>query len=310
MNTKVEFGIAAPQIHTRFPVNQEEIRRCIQRVEALGFDSLWVQEQAGLRAAAGALEGVALLSYAAALTSKARLGNAVFLINLRNPIQLAKSLASLDQLSQGRVVFGVGLGAVTRLYGAYGLSPEKRVARFVEALSVIKKLWTEDNVDFDGRFWQLKGATLLPKPFQKPHPPIWFGAHAAPAVRRAARLGDGFIGAGSSSTADFQRLVEDLRRALAEARRDAANFMIAKRVYIAVDRNSERARERTREWFSAYYGTAELADKVALWGSPQACADRLREVVAAGARLIILNPMYDMAEQMEQLAEEVVPGLA
>ncbi|MGH7847037.1 MAG: LLM class flavin-dependent oxidoreductase, partial [Candidatus Binatia bacterium] len=192
-NTKLQFGIATPQIHAEFPVDQENIRNCIQRAEALGFHSLWVQEQGGLRAAAGALEGISMLSYAAALTRKARLGNAVFLINLRNPILLAKSLASLDQLSEGRVIFGVGLGAVTRLYGAYGLSPERRVARFVEALTLIKKLWVEDTVNFDGQFWLLKEARLLPKPLQKPHPPVWFGAHAAPAVRRAVKMGDGFI---------------------------------------------------------------------------------------------------------------------
>src|SRR3990167_4465447 len=111
---KLLFGIAAPQIHTRFPVELERIRRCIERAEALGFHSLWVQEQTGLRAAAGALEGVSMLSFAAALTRRILLGNAVFLINLRNPIQLAKSLASLDQLSQGRLIVGVGLGGVTR----------------------------------------------------------------------------------------------------------------------------------------------------------------------------------------------------
>jgi len=308
-NTKLQFGIATPQIHGEFPVDQEEIRNGIQRAEALGFHSLWVQEQAGLRAAAGALEGVSMLSYAAALTRKARLGNAVFLINLRNPILLAKSLASLDQLSQGRVIFGVGLGAVTRLYAAYGLSPERRVARFVEALTLIKKLWVEDKVNFDGQFWQLKEASLLPKPLQKPHPPIWFGAHSAPAVRRAVKMGDGFVGAGSSSTADFKALVEALRQALDEAHRDPEGFTVAKRVYIAVDRNANRALQRTREWFTQYYGRAELADQVAIWGSREECSARLSEVVSAGARLLILNPMYDLTEQMEQLAKEVIPSV-
>jgi probable F420-dependent oxidoreductase len=308
-NTKLQFGIATPQIHSEFPVDQEEIRNGIQRAEELGFHSLWVQEQAGLRAAAGALEGVSMLSYAAALTRKARLGNAVFLINLRNPILLAKSLASLDQLSQGRVIFGVGLGAGTRLYAAYGLSPERRVARFVEALTLIKKLWVEDKVNFDGQFWQLKEASLLPKPLQKPHPPIWFGAHAAPAVRRAVKMGDGFIGAGSSSTADFKALVEALRQALDEAHKDPEGFTVAKRVYIAVDRNTNRALQRTREWFTQYYGRAELADQVAIWGSCEECSARLSEVVSAGARLLILNPMYDLTEQMEQLAKEVIPSV-
>ena len=301
------FGIGAPQVHTHLPVDLEEIRRYIERAEALGFHSLWVQEQAGLRAVAGALEGVSMLSYAAALTRRIRLGSAVFLINLRNPIQLAKSLASLDQLSQGRLIVGVGLGGVTRLYEAYGLSPEHRVSRFVEALTLMKKLWTEENFTFEGKFWQLKNASLAPRPFQKPHPPVWFGANSPAALKRAVKHGSGFIGAGSSSSGDFKSKVQTVLSALAEAKKGSADFMIGKRVYLAVDRDRERAAKRLREWFGLFYGQADLADRVAVWGSAEECVERLREIVAAGARLLLLNPVFDMMEQMEVLASEVVP---
>jgi len=301
------FGIGAPQVHTHLPVDLEEIRRYIERAEALGFHSLWVQEQAGLRAVAGALEGVSMLSYAAALTRRIRLGNAVFLINLRNPIQLAKSLASLDQLSQGRLIVGVGLGGVTRLYEAYGLSPEHRVSRFVEALTLMKKLWTEENFTFEGKFWQLKNASLAPRPFQKPHPPVWFGANSPAALKRAVKHGSGFIGAGSSSSGDFKSKVQTVLSALAEAKKGSADFIIGKRVYLAVDRDRERAAKRLREWFGLFYGQADLADRVAVWGSAEECVERLREIVAAGARLLLLNPVFDMMEQMEVLASEVVP---
>lgn len=174
---KIEFGIAAPQIHGRFPLELNEIHNYIRRVEELAFHGIWVQEQARLRAGAGALEGISLLSYVAALTQRIRLGAAVFLITLRNPILLAKSLATLDQLSQGRLIVGVGLGGITRLYEAYGLSPERRVARFLEALTLLQRLWTEEELTFQGQFWKIDRASLLPKPIQKPHPPIWFGAY-------------------------------------------------------------------------------------------------------------------------------------
>ena len=306
---KLLFGIGAPQVHTHLPVDLEEIRRYIERAEALGFHSLWVQEQAGLRAVAGALEGVSMLNYAAALTRRIRLGSAVFLINLRNPIQLAKSLASLDQLSQGRLIVGVGLGGVTRLYEAYGLSPEHRVSRFVEALTLMKKLWTEENFTFEGKFWQLKNASLAPRPFQKPHPPVWFGANSPAALKRAVKHGSGFIGAGSSSSGDFKSKVQTVLSALAEAKKGSADFIIGKRVYLAVDRDRERAAKRLREWFGLFYGQADLADRVAVWGSAEECVERLREIVAAGARLLLLNPVFDMMEQMEVLASEVVPRL-
>jgi probable F420-dependent oxidoreductase len=307
---RLDFGIAAPQIHANLPVNVDDIQRYLKRAEELGFHSIWVQEQAVLRQTASALEGITMLSYAAAVTRRVRLGMAVFLINLRNPIQLAKSLASLDQLSQGRLIAGVGLGAVTRLYQAYGLSPDQRLARFNEALTLIQKLWTEDNITFEGRFWQLKNATLVPKPFQKPHPPIWFGGNAPAALRRAALRGSGFMGAGSSSTASFKEQVKTVRQALGEAKKNPADFTVGKRVYIAVDRDRDRAARRLTEWFGLYYGAADLAEKVSVWGSAEECAAALNEIAAAGARVLLLNPVFDLMEQMEILAGEVIPRVA
>lgn len=306
----LKFGIAAPQIHMQLPVDVEEIQRYLKRAEELDFHSIWVQEQAVLRQAASALEGITMLSYAAAVTRRVRLGMAVFLITLRNPIHLAKSVASLDQLSQGRLIAGVGLGAVTRLYQAYGLSPDKRLARFHEALTVMEKLWTEDNVTFEGQFWQLKNATLVPKPFQKPHPPIWFGGSEPAALRRAVRRGSGFIGAGSSSTANYREQVKIIRQALAEEKKNPAEFTIGKRVYIAVDKDRERAAKRLKEWFGAYYGAPDLAEKVSVWGSVDECAAQLSEIAAAGAEVLNLNPVFDMAEQMEVLAGEVIPRVS
>ncbi len=307
---KIQFGIAAPQIHPELPLDLESIQRYIRRAEELGFHSLWVQEQAVLRQAASALEGITMLSYAAALTQRIRLGMAVFLINLRNPIWLAKSLASLDQLSRGRLIAGVGLGAVTRLYQAYGLSPDKRVARLNEGLALMQRLWTEDSVTFEGQFWQLKNATVVPKPFQKPHPPIWIGGSAPAAVRRAAFRAAGFIGAGSSSSEAFAEQVKVLRQALAEANKDPAEFAVGKRVYLAVDRDRGRAAKRLTEWFNLYYGAPDLAEKVSVWGGPEECAEKLGRIVDAGARVINLNPVYELPEQMEILAGEVVPRLA
>jgi alkanesulfonate monooxygenase SsuD/methylene tetrahydromethanopterin reductase-like flavin-dependent oxidoreductase (luciferase family) len=189
------------------------------------------------------------------------------------------------------------------------LSPEKRVARFIEALSVMQKLWTENDVDFEGHFWKLRKATLVPKPLQKPHPPIWFGAHVPPAIQRAAKYGSGFIGAGSSSTEDFRAQVQTLVPALERQRKDPASFPVAKRVYIAVDRDRDQAGKSAREWFGLYYGRPEMAERVAVWGNPAECSEKLREVIAAGARLLVLNPMFKMQDQLEMLAREVIPAV-
>jgi probable F420-dependent oxidoreductase len=298
-----QFGIAIPQTDRHVPLDTAHLKRFLARAEALGYHSLWVQEQIIGRATS--LEPLTLLTYAAALTVHPRLGSAVLLSVLRSPVQLAKSLASLDQLSEGRLIVGVGLGGGTRFYRAFGLLPERRVARFVEGITVMKKLWTEERTTHSSEFWTLEGVPMEPKPVQKPHPPIWIGAHHPAALRRAAQLGDGFIGAGSSSIGEFQTQVNVLRGHLETAGRNPDAFDVAKRVYIALDRDRNRVEQRLIEWFGWYYGDPALATRVSVYGDEEECVEGLSRTVAAGARLLILNPVFDELEHLERLAELV-----
>jgi alkanesulfonate monooxygenase SsuD/methylene tetrahydromethanopterin reductase-like flavin-dependent oxidoreductase (luciferase family) len=153
---------------------------------------------------------------------------------------------------------------------------------------------------------------MEPKPFQKPGPPVWFGGSHPDALRRAVRLGDGFFGAGSTTTAQFAQQVLIVREELARQDRDPARFPIAKRVYIAVDDDIERAREGMTAALGRLYGSFGTRDlsPVSVTGPPDACVRGLRAVAAVGAELILLNPLFDDAGQMERLAAEVVPQLA
>jgi len=305
--SRVPLGVAIPQAFPDGPPAPRRIREYLGRAEALGFESAWVIEQ--ILGGIPSLEPLALLTWAAAVTERLRLGSAVLLTALRSPVHLAKSLATLDQLSQGRLQVGVGLGANTPLYPAYGVAVEGRAERFAEGIRLMKRLWTEPRVTFDGRFWQLADARMEPKPVQRPHPPIWFGAHHPRALRRAVELGQGFIGAGSASTATFLEEVRTLRGLLAEAGRDPAQFGVGKRVYIAIDADRRRAERRLADWFGAFYGKRELAEQVAIRGEPAECVDRLRELVEGGARFLMLHPVFDELEQLERLAAEVAPKL-
>src|SRR5271154_3895951 len=233
------FGISIPQVFSKPPIDLELIRKFTPKAEALGYDSLWVQEQ--IVSDVSILEPVTLLTYVAAITSKVRLGTSVLLTVVRNPIQLAKSLATLDQLSQGRLTVGVGVGGAHVPEAVFGVSSEKRGRQFVEGLRVMKALWTQPQASFTGDFWRFENVPMEPKPVQSPHPPLWFGARDALALKRAVRHGDGWMGAGSSSSADFVAQIASLRSALDDAKRDPATFAISKRVYIAVDDNRERA---------------------------------------------------------------------
>jgi len=173
----------------------------------------------------------------------------------------------------------------------------------------MKRLWTEPRVTFQGQFFRLDGAAMEPKPVQRPYPPVWFGAHHPNALKRAVDLGSGFIGAGSSPTSQFVDEVKALRPLLAQARRDPATFAIGKRVYLAIDPDKARAGKRLAEWFGAFYGRPEMAEPVSVFGGPQECIDGLAEVVRAGAQLLLLNPVFDDMEHLEQLAWDIVPKL-
>jgi probable F420-dependent oxidoreductase len=307
MNTsELRWGISIPQHVPDGTFDPGAFRAHLARAEALGFDSAWTLEQVlGRRPDLGPLETMA---YAAACTDRIRLGCAVFVSPLHSPVHLAKSIATLDQLSRGRIDVGVGLGGRNRMLSAFGVEADGLVTRFNEGVRLLRALWTEPTVDFDGRFWQLKGAATEPKPFQKPTPPIWFGASHPAALARAVRDSDGFFGAGSTTTAAFADQVRIVREALAAAGRDPSTFPIAKRVYVAVDDDADRAQARVTAALDEQYGYFGLPDltPVAVFGPPDVCRRGLREVADAGAGLIMLNPLFDETEQMERLATSVV----
>jgi len=170
---KLRFGIAIPQMLPTGRADPGFIANFLRRVESLGYDSVWVQEQ--ILGVMPTLDPIPLLSYASAFSGQLKLGTAVLLTPLTSPIHLAKSLATLDQLCNGRLIVGVGIGGYTDIYPAFGISTDGRARRFEEGIQLLKMLWTEEKVTFQGRFWQMEGISINPKPLQRPHPPIWFG---------------------------------------------------------------------------------------------------------------------------------------
>jgi probable F420-dependent oxidoreductase len=307
VNARVELAVAIPQTVLTGPMDRAGIRTFLARAEHLGFHSAWVVEQ--ILGKIPSLEPVALLTYAAAVTERLRLGSAVLLTALRSPLHLAKHLASLDHLSGGRLIVGVGLGGNPKIYPAFGIPAGRRAERFAEGIRLMKQLWTEPRVTFPGEFYKLENAAMEPKPLQKPHPPLWFGAHHPDALRRTVALGDGFMGAGSISTEQFAEEVVRLRTFLGEAGRDPARFPIGKRVYIAIDRDRARGLRRLAEWFGAFYGRPEMAAQVAICGDVGECLDGLARVTRAGARLLMLNPVFDELEHLERFASELAPKI-
>ena len=303
----LRLGIGLPQVFPSGTVDTDLIRRFALRAEALGYEDLWLTDN--VLGGNGLLEPVTLLTYVAGFTQRIRLGVSVLILNYRNPVQLAKALASLDQLSGGRVTVGVGLGAGTALYPAFGIGEARPVARFTEGLRLMRALWSEERVTLQGDFWRLDNATITPKPLQQPHLPVWLGGHAPGALRRAVHVGAGWMGAGGSRIEDFFREIAQVRQYLTEAGRDESDFTLSKRVYIAVDDDAEQARERLAAGFVRQYGSSRMAEGAGVAGTPRQCIEVLGAMRDAGLQHVLLHPFDDAMQQLEVLTSEVAPDL-
>ncbi len=304
---KLQFGICIPQMFPEGSVDLESISSYMQKIRSLGYTSAWVQD--GVIGARPSLDPMALLAYAAPFSGNLTLGISVLLANLRIPIPLAKSVATLDHLTGGRMLLGIGMGFYEGAYPAFGLDVRRRVSRFEEGIQVMKALWTEDKASFQGKHFQLNDMVMYPKPVQKPHPPLWFGAHSAPALRRSVLFGDGWMSAGAASTADFRGEIKLVRQFMDEEGRDPSTFRLSKRVYLYVDKDRDTAEKTLREWSTIIYQDPDRLPRTAVYGGAQDCVDGLGEVVEEGIDLLMCNPVGDLHAQAEILARDVLPKL-
>ncbi len=309
----IEFGIPIPQVFLDGRADMDLVKRSLKRAEELGFHGAWVQDQ--VAGEASLLESISLLCYAAALTEKLKLGVSVIVFPIRNAVQLAKNVSSLDHMSDGRVILGIGLGPVfagDHYFNIFGTRADEALRRFNEGLDVMKGMWTQPVTDLEGEFYTLKGAAMEPKPIQKPHPPVWFGGQHPNALRRTVVKADGYMGAGPTPTGDFAKNVQILHQYMEEEDRDPATLPISKRVYLAVDNDADRAKAGLDAFFEERYPwmvqkNPNFVADICVWGSPEQVAEGLAQVIDAGAEMIVLNPLWDFVEQMEVLAEEVIP---
>ncbi len=307
----MRFSISIPQLdYDRF--DDAGVKAYLARAEELGFEGGWTMEQViGNSPRIAPLE---MLAYAAACTTRLRLGVAVLITSLHDPLQLASAITAVDRLSHGRLDLGVGHGGNFRPFSAFGVEKATFVSYFTEGLELMKAAWSDEpKVTFHGRFRDVAGLPIQPKPVQRPHPPIWFGGTAPKALARGVRLGDAFLGAGSSTTATFVEAAKTVRRELDEQGKDATQFTIGKRVYLTVDDDAARARERVVDGLHRIYGEMPGIEAVPVSGTPDDVVRGLREVIDAGAEMILLNPVGENVaedrEQMERLAAEVIPQL-
>lgn len=202
MKVRVGYGLG-----TATSLDGARFASLVDGLEANGFDSLWLSE----RITGPAPDPIVGLAVAAGRTTKLKLGFSVLVLPGRNPVLLAKELATLDLLSRGRLLPAFGLGiADPNEQQAFGVAREERAGRFGEALGLVRRFWTEDSVDHEGRFYSYKGITVRPRPVQSP-PDVWLGGRAPSELRRVGRVGDGWLPSFTTpeEAADGRQVIEE-----------------------------------------------------------------------------------------------------
>jgi probable F420-dependent oxidoreductase len=301
---KVRIGIQLGQWPSR-DIRPEAVLDLVDDFEALDVDSIWVSDR--LVSSALTLEPITLLSYIAGRLRKMKFGTSTLVLPTRNPIVLAKELATLDFLSQGRLFPAIGLGGEeSKDLQAVGVSKKERAGRTDEMIMLMRRLWTEENVTFAGKYFSVEDATILPRPWQEKGPPIWIGGRSEAALRRTGRLGDGWL-VSSVSADEVAQGIESIRRYAADAGRqvpeDHYGVLIPFYFSGSVDKAFEIAGRAIRP-------RADLPiSEFTAFGTPDHVRDRVQAYIAAGATKFIMRPcgpFEGWRDQVRILAREVI----
>jgi probable F420-dependent oxidoreductase len=288
----------------------DTIAKVAERAEDWGLDSFWLSDH--LLAPTPELDVVATLSLLASRTSRIRLGPSVFLLNLRHPLVAAKSFASLDYLSNGRMVMAVGTGANLADYAACGIPTEGRGRRLDEGILILRKVWTEPKTSFHGKYFNFENVTIEPRPLRRTNNDtgtidIWVGGRSDAALKRTARLADGYF-ASFQTPDEFERNMATIRQYAEQFGRANARIESGLILLCRLAATRERAEEDLRR---ALAGTNRGNDQFlqrTVYGSPDDIIRRLSEYTAVGLDKFVLWPVAEpeaWAGQMELIGREV-----
>jgi probable F420-dependent oxidoreductase len=289
--------------------NREGVLSLARRIEDVGFDSIWVGDHISFYIPI--LESLTTLAFVAAVTERVRLGTAVYLVPLRHPTTTAKVTSTLDVLSNGRLTLGVGVGGeFPPEFEACGVPVNERGSRTNEGLRILRRLWSEDNVEHRGKHFSFGPVSLNPKPVQPGGPRIVVGGRKAPAFRRAGRLADGYISHMCSAEMYRDNLTVIAEHA-AKAGRGDIPFETSAFVFTILDDNYEAALDRAAEMLGMIYNRPfrDAAKKYCLLGRPEDCVEQMQAFVNAGCRGFVFSPLMDANQFVEQASAKILPEL-
>src|SRR5262245_45827798 len=310
----VELGILLPTREAIMSGRPEtaSMLTMAERAEAAGFDSVWIGDSITARPRH---EPLTLLAAVAARTRRVRLGSAVLLPALRNPVVLAHVVGTLDRIAEGRLILGVGIAADTpairREFAAIGVPWDRRVGRFLEMLEICRALWSRGGVSVSGKHFTLDDVTVEPKPQRPGGPPIWIGGSGPTALREAARF-DAWFPTGPS-VEFFAEHFPRIRSAAGDAGRPPDDVLGAAYLTLALDHDPAKADARMDQFLETYYAAPAKvikARQAGYAGPIEGCAEWLQRWIDAGARHFTLRfAGGDQLAQVDEAAAKLLPRL-
>ena len=307
MAGKVNIGLLVPSVYIDGLPPPDRLASFFQAADRLGFHSLWVTER--LLHRLPVIQPLTTLSMAAAVTSNIGLGTAVVLASLRHPIHLANEAANLDYLSGGRLSLGISLGGRPEEFEALGIPIRRRKGRLEETIELLRKLWSESQVSYQGRHFKVENASITSRPVRSEGIPIFLAGGSEPALRRAATQSDGWVHGSQGTPEEMAQRCQAIRTYAAEAGRDAESLELGKLIYIAIDDNKDRAKARLEPWLHAYYGPQYDVNRFCAMGTPQECAAYVTSYIDAGVTMPVLGLSGPDVAELERLHGEVLPLL-
>jgi probable F420-dependent oxidoreductase len=288
-------------------------RRLVEKLDRLGFDSFWAGDHVIFPMPI--MDPLIQVAQAAAFSARLTLGTCVYLLPLRHPFGVAKQVGTLDLMSGGRLIFGVGVGGEFPVeYAACGVPMKERGARLTESIAVLRKLWSGGPVAHEGRFFPFAENDMRPPPAHPGGPPIWCGGRSDAALHRAGRIADGWMSYVVTPEM-YETGLAKIARSAAEAKRADCRFGTGHLLYIRLDKDRARALDYAADMLSTRYGMdfRRPAERYCALGTPEQVAERIRAYHAAGVRHVVAELLAAedaLFDQIERFAGEVRPLLA
>ena len=292
----------------------DEMKALVRLVDDCGYDSLWVGDHIAF--AVAIFDPLLQLAQAAVVSRRLKLGTNVYLVPLRHPVPIAKQAATLDHLSEGRLIFGVGVGGeFPKEFEACGVPLNERGARLSAAIPLLRQLWRGEPVSYNGRYFgAFSEVSMQPPARQSGGPPIWVGGRADAALARAGRLADGWISY-VVTPETYRAGLETIAAAADAAGRQIDHFGTGHLLFARLDASYEQALDAAAATLSHRYAMdfRRAAERYAALGRPEQVAERIRAFHDSGVRHLVLDlvgPYEERPKQIETFARDVLPLVA